>query len=177
MSAPGPKRLPAVEATPETLPGPAPQRPVLGAIAVVCRLIGGRDHVILVQRGKAPNAGWWGFPGGHVELGETALEAATRELLEETGVRAQPVEYLTNVDVIARDEAGAARQQYLLCVVLCDYLEGTPSPEDDAEQAEWIPVAEIATRGLPLLEQVAEVALAAQARWRELARSASPPAR
>lgn len=171
------KTLPTVDATPEPLPDPVVKRPVLGAIAVVSHRIDGQDHVILVQRGKAPNAGWWGFPGGHVELGETALEAAARELLEETGVQARPVEYLTNIDVIARDADGAAQQQYLLCVVLCEYLHGTPAPEDDAEQAEWIPVAEIATRGLQLLDQVPEVALAAQARWRELARNANPPTR
>ena len=57
-------------------------RPILGAIAVVYH----RGEVLLIQRKTAPNAGWWGFPGGHVELGETAMEAARRELLEETGV-------------------------------------------------------------------------------------------
>lgn len=151
-------------------PASAPARPVLGGIAVVCRRINGADHVILVQRGKEPNAGWWGFPGGHVELGETALQAAARELLEETGVVATPLEYLTNVDVLARDDSGETRQQYLLCVVLCDYVSGTPAPDDDAEQAEWIPIAEIPTRGLQLLDQVAEVAQMAQARWRALSR-------
>ncbi|AHC99824.1 NUDIX hydrolase [Leisingera methylohalidivorans] len=148
----------------------SPQRPVLGTIAVVCRRISGRDQVILVQRGKEPNAGWWGFPGGHVEMGETALQAAARELQEETGVIAKPLEYLTNVDVIARGETGAAQRQYLLTVVLCGYISGEPVPDDDAEQAEWIPIAEIETRGLQLLEQVADVARLAQARWRELNR-------
>ena len=80
-------------------------------------------------------------------------------------------------DATHQEVPGAAQQQYLLCVVLCEYLHGTPAPEDDAEQAEWIPVAEIATRGLQLLDQVPEVALAAQARWRELARNANPPTR
>ena len=147
-----------------------PPRPVLGTIAVVCRHHGGQDQVILVQRGREPNAGWWGFPGGHVEMGETALEAAARELLEETGVTARPLEYLTNVDVISRDGAGSVKRQYLLTVVLCEHISGEPVPDDDAEQAEWIPVAEIETRGLQLLDQVAEVARQAQARWRALNR-------
>lgn len=147
-----------------------PARPVLGTIAVVCRHSGGQDHVILVQRGKAPNAGWWGFPGGHVELGETALQAAARELQEETGVLAEPLEYLTNVDVISHDAAGTVQRQYLLTVVLCRYLSGEPQPDDDAEQAEWVPVTEIEARGLQLLDQVGEVARLAQARWRALNR-------
>ncbi|MBQ4823442.1 NUDIX hydrolase [Leisingera sp. HS039] len=148
----------------------SPQRPVLGTIAVVCRHFGGRDQVILVQRGKDPNAGWWGFPGGHVEMGETALQAAARELQEETGVIAKPLEYLTNVDVISRDAAGTAQRQYLLTVVLCGYISGEPVPDDDAEQAEWIPISEIESRGLQLLEQVADVARLAQTRWRALNR-------
>ncbi|MFY0308904.1 NUDIX hydrolase [Leisingera sp. D0M16] len=148
----------------------SPQRPVLGTIAVVCRHFGGQDHVILVQRGKEPNAGWWGFPGGHVEMGETALQAAARELMEETGVSARPLEYLTNVDVLVRAEAGAVQRQYLLTVVLCEHASGEPLPDDDAEQAEWIPIAEIESRGLQLLDQVGEVARLAQARWRALSR-------
>nr|WP_193748222.1 NUDIX hydrolase [Leisingera sp. ANG-M1] len=147
-----------------------PPRPVLGTIAVVCRHHGGQDQVILVQRGKEPNAGWWGFPGGHVEMGETALQAAARELLEETGVAARPLEYLTNVDVISRDVSGQVKRQYLLTVVLCEHISGAPVPDDDAEQAEWIAISEIETRGLQLLDQVAEVARLAQARWRELNR-------
>ena len=39
---------------------------------------------LLIQRGKAPNKGMWSFPGGSMEYGETALEAAQRELAEET---------------------------------------------------------------------------------------------
>ena len=62
-------------------------RPLVGVIAVVCH----RDRVVLVQRGKQPSAGMWGFPGGHLELGETALQAAARELHEETGVTALPL--------------------------------------------------------------------------------------
>ncbi|MEQ3671761.1 NUDIX hydrolase [Pseudophaeobacter sp.] len=131
-----------------------PQRPVLGAIAVVYHL----GQVILIQRKTEPNAGWWGFPGGHVELGETAMQAAIRELFEETGVVARPLEYLTNIDVLLRDSVGAVQKQYLLTAVLCAYESGTPVPDDDALQASWIPVDEIEERGLELIDQVADVA-------------------
>jgi 8-oxo-dGTP diphosphatase len=135
-------------------------RPLVGAVAVVCHL----NRVILVQRGKQPSAGMWGFPGGHLEMGETALQAAARELHEETGVTAHPLEYLTNIDVILRDTDGAIQQQYLLAAVLCDYQQGTPQPADDAEQAIWIAIEELDTCGLPLLDQVTEVARLAQTR-------------
>lgn len=137
-----------------------PPRPVLGAIAVVYHL----GQVILIQRKTAPNIGWWGFPGGHVEMGETALQAATRELFEETGVIARPLEYLTNVDVLLRDPAGMVQKQYLLTAVLCAYESGTPVPDDDALQACWLPVDEIENRGLALIDQVGDVARLAQRR-------------
>lgn len=137
-----------------------PARPVLGAIAVVYHL----GQVILIQRKTAPNIGWWGFPGGHVEMGETALQAATRELFEETGVIARPLEYLTNVDVLLHDPVGMVQKQYLLTAVLCAYESGTPVPDDDALQACWLPVDEIENRGLALIDQVGDVARLAQRR-------------
>jgi len=136
------------------------KRPLVGAIAVVCHL----DRVILVQRRNPPSACMWGFPGGHVELGETALQAAARELLEETGVTARPLEYLTNIDVILQDDLGEIERQYLLVAVLCEYLSGTPFPADDALQARWLAVNDLETCGLPLLDQITEVARMAQTR-------------
>lgn len=43
-------------------------------------------HVLLIQRKKAPGKGAWALPGGFVNTNETYLQAAKRELLEETGV-------------------------------------------------------------------------------------------
>lgn len=46
------------------------------------------SRVLLIRRGNAPMAGRWSVPGGRIEPGETAEEAALRELGEETGVEA-----------------------------------------------------------------------------------------
>ena len=127
-----------------------PSAPVLGAIAVVCR----EGEVILVQRGKPPRQGMWGFPGGHVELGETALDAAVRELREETGLEAVARRYLNNVDVIVRSEDGAVQTHYLLAAVLCDYVSGEPVAADDAAAAGWFAVETLEDSGLALLDQV-----------------------
>ena len=59
-----------------------------GAIEVAAAVIERPDgHFLMASRpeGKA-YAGWWEFPGGKVEAGETAREALQRELLEELGI-------------------------------------------------------------------------------------------
>lgn len=48
-----------------------------------------RDEKVLVQeRLKHPYYGFWGYPGGKIRWGETILEAAARELMEETNLSA-----------------------------------------------------------------------------------------
>ncbi|MDG1470595.1 MAG: NUDIX hydrolase [Ascidiaceihabitans sp.] len=128
-------------------------RPKVAALAVVLR----EGHVLLVKRKNEPDAGLWGFPGGHVELGETGLDAAARELHEETGVIATPVAYLTNLDIITHDPDGAVAFHFLLAAVLCDYQSGTPRAMDDAQDADWIRVQDVENKSIALSQNVDNV--------------------
>lgn len=49
---------------------------------------------LVIERGKAPNKGLWSFPGGSVQHGERAQQAAQRELEEETGMPLGLASYL-----------------------------------------------------------------------------------
>ena len=128
-------------------------RPTLGVLAVALRA----NSVLLVQRANPPDQGLWGYPGGHVEWGETALAAAERELQEETGVVARAERYLTNVDALIPGADGAIRQHYLLAAVLCRYLAGEALAADDIAEARWVPFAEVERGALTLHERVADV--------------------
>ncbi|KJZ19224.1 NUDIX hydrolase [Loktanella sp. S4079] len=125
--------------------------PRLAAIAVVVRA----GQVLLARRKNEPDAGLWGFPGGHVDFGETALDAAARELREETSVIAEPQKYLTNIDVITRNAEGQITYHFLLAAVLCEYRSGTPHPSDDVSEARWFDFSAI--QNLPTSANVAEV--------------------
>ena len=125
--------------------------PRLGAIAVVIH----DGHVLLAQRRKAPDAGLWGFPGGHVEWGETALEAAVRELREETTVIADATGYLTNVDLLQHDDAGQTVVHYLLAAVRCRYVSGTPMAQDDVSDARWFSFDQVMSGDLEMSARVA----------------------
>jgi len=54
---------------------------VRAGVGVVVR---GPEETILLE--KRRDCGWWGLPGGKVEPGESLIDAAVREVLEETGL-------------------------------------------------------------------------------------------
>lgn len=127
--------------------------PKLAALAVIIRA----DEVLLVRRKNEPDAGLWGFPGGHVEFGETALAAAARELREETSIVGRPLHYLTNVDVIIKDECGGLQFHFLLAAVLCEYVSGEPTADDDVSEAAWVPIRDVLTQQIACSEHVGDV--------------------
>ncbi|MFN3653675.1 MAG: thiamine phosphate synthase [Armatimonadota bacterium] len=108
--------------------------PVAGA-AVVCLL---RDQVLLVRRGKEPNFGRWSYPGGRINPGETARQAAVREALEETGLRMRVLDVIDVYDAIF--------PPWHYCVA--DFLavpedETAPMAGDDVLEARWVPFEDL----------------------------------
>lgn len=110
-----------------------PSHPIPAVLALVVR----DGRVLLVQRGREPNRGLWGLPGGAIEVGETIAAAALRELAEETGIEAEAGATLDVFETIFRDEDGRVRHHYVLAVVACRWRGGEPRAGDDAAQAGW----------------------------------------
>lgn len=55
-------------------------------IAVVGALLVNKNKFLVAQRAKGALAGFWEFPGGKIEEGESVFEAIEREIREELGV-------------------------------------------------------------------------------------------
>ena len=58
--------------------------PIPSVAVVICN---DRGQLLLVKRREEPRKGFWSLPGGFMDDGESAIQAALRELYEETGLR------------------------------------------------------------------------------------------
>jgi 8-oxo-dGTP pyrophosphatase MutT (NUDIX family) len=79
----------------------------------------------------------WSFPKGKLEADEGWLEAALREVEEETGFRGRPIRELPPVRY--RDARGRPK---LVRYWLMEPLEGEFSPDDEVDQIRWLAEAE-----------------------------------
>ena len=121
--------------------GAAPVRPVAAAAGVAFDAHG---RVLLVRRGRPPNHDVWSVPGGRIEPGEAAADAAAREVGEETGLVVRPVELVAAVDWIERAEDGALRVHYVILDYLVEVIGGELRAGDDAAEARWVDSDELA---------------------------------
>jgi 8-oxo-dGTP pyrophosphatase MutT (NUDIX family) len=93
--------------------------------------------VLLLWRHRFITDTWgWEIPAGRVDEGETPIEAARRETLEESGWQPAPLRPLMSY----RPFIGTCDQEFHL--FLADAAEhlGDPLDASEAERVEWVPV-------------------------------------
>jgi 8-oxo-dGTP diphosphatase len=104
--------------------------------------------LLLVRR---CDSGAWELPGGRVDVGETAVEAAVRETAEEAGVRVEITELaglFTHPGHVVRSAGGEVRQQFAL-LFRARFLGGTPrGDQHETSEAVWVLPADLP--GLPM---------------------------
>ena len=94
------------------------KRPLIGVGVIVVR----DDKVLLGLRKGSHGDGTWHFPGGHLEFGESVEDCARREVLEETGLRADLIEPgpYTN-DIFKKED-----KHYITLFAITEIEEGEP---------------------------------------------------
>jgi 8-oxo-dGTP pyrophosphatase MutT (NUDIX family) len=102
------------------------------------------------------------LPKGHIDRGESAEDAARREVREETGLEAEPVEKLG--DIRYWYSRGGGRVLKVVSFYLFRYRSGSVRNHDEeVDSAEWIPLDEAPAALAYKGEQ--EMADAARSRW------------
>jgi len=112
------------------------------AVRVECAGAVVRDaagRLLLVRRGREPAIGRWSLPGGRIEPGETAADAAAREVLEETGLVVEVAELLQTVDLWG---------DYRVHDFAASVRGGSLRAGDDASDARWCTPEEVAAMDL-----------------------------
>lgn len=102
--------------------------------------------MLLVRRGAPPLENAWSLPGGRIEWGERAVDAALRELKEETGCSAELIGLVDVVDAVFTSRSGGEPWgHYVLIDFAARWIEGEPTPGDDAKEARFFTPAELAS--------------------------------
>ena len=120
-----------------TYPYPRPSLTV--DVALVTREKSRR--VLLIQRKADPFKGKWALPGGFVDENERLIDAARRELVEETGVEHADLEQLHTFGDPGRDPRGWTVSVAFLALVSLDHMK--PVAGDDAAAVDWFPLKKL----------------------------------
>lgn len=137
----------------------SPSRAPIAAAGIVC--FHGED-VLLVRRGAPPLEGAWSLPGGRIEWGERAADAALRELKEETNCSAELIGLVDVVDAVFTRRSGGDSPwgHYVLIDYAARWTEGEPKAADDAREARFFAPDEL--DGLQLWNETRRVIDAAR---------------
>lgn len=116
-------------------------RPAVSADCVLFGFDGEDLNVLLIERGREPFKGRWTFPGGFMEMDETTLQCAERELKEETGLDGLYLEQTGAYSGVDRDPRG--RVITVAYFALVQMSKNDPVAGDDAVNAKWFKIKDI----------------------------------
>jgi ADP-ribose pyrophosphatase YjhB (NUDIX family) len=108
----------------------APSRPQLAVSGAIFR----DGKVLLVRRARLPGKGFYSFPGGRVEFGESLQTALHREVDEETGLKIEILDFAGWREVLPAAGGG----HYLIMSFAARWTAGEPVLNDEHDDFKWL---------------------------------------
>jgi len=123
--------------------GDADVEVVRAAGGVVWRPVDHGVEVVVIRRSRHAD---WSLPKGKLDPGETWVEAAVREVGEETGLAVEVGEFLGQVEYPTRDGGGEPPRRKRVRYWMMRALDGavphdTFPPDGEVSEVRWLPVA------------------------------------
>jgi len=108
--------------------------PQAGVGVIVIKKADGKEYVMLHQRKGSHGPGYWGSGGGHLELGESLMGGALRELKEEGG-EALVVDNVRFLGVMNFTQFKP--KHYVDISFVADWVSGEPTNSAPEETTDW----------------------------------------
>lgn len=90
-------------------------------------------RVLLGKRKGSHGEGYWAFPGGHLEFGESFEDCAAREVMEETSLVVKNTRFAALTNDIFEQE----NKHYITVFMLCDYKSGVVRNVESHKCEKW----------------------------------------
>ena len=146
MSAPRPPARPVGPPRPRRVREQRPQTVAeTSAGGLVLQTLDAGSRALLISRLDRRGRLIWSFPKGHVEAGENYEQTAIREVREETGITAEVMESLGDIDFWFMADGKRIHKTVHHFLMLA--RAGELSDEDpEVESVEWVPLADVRVR-------------------------------
>lgn len=112
------------------------------AVTTDCVVFGFDGHdlkILLIERGLEPYKGCWAFPGGFLQMDETAEQGALRELKEETGLDLRYIKQVGAFSDVDRDP----RSRVITIAFYALAKKSAVQGGDDAAKAQWFSLNDV----------------------------------
>lgn len=131
-----------------------PSLPIRPTAAVNVAFVDPRGRILLTRRSsRVRSPGFWCLPGGHVEVGESWWDAATREAAEETGLEALEGQlvgiYADPKLTLTKIPGENFQKQFVAAVYRVDIFRGDVLPNEEVDAWDWFAPGALPSPMLP----------------------------